>query len=159
MKSDFVRNAVAPLLLGCMLGACYDQVPLTTVPSPATRIIATVTDTGTVVMANTIGPGAQEVEGVVSAADPEAWKVNLMRVDHRGGSSVLWNRELVTFPRFALTKPTVTRVDKTRSWITGGLIAAGVFLAAKMFSTGGNDDNQITPPPPPVIRIPGVTWR
>jgi hypothetical protein len=109
-------------------------------------------------MSNTIGPGALEVEGDVAEADQDNWKLNLTRVDHRGGASVLWNHELVSFPRFALTNPTVKKVDKTRSWLAGVLLAGGAILAAKVFTTGGNDDPNPNPPPPPHTRIPGVSW-
>lgn len=159
MKSNFVLRVSVPFaLIVVASSACYDQAPLTTVPTPETHLIAEVTDTGTVVMANTIGPGALEVEGVVSDADQDTWKLRLTRVDHRGGASVLWNHEVVTFPRFALTNATVKRVDKTRSWLVGGLLAAVAILAAKMFTTGGNDENNTNPPPPPHTRVPGVSW-
>jgi hypothetical protein len=152
---SFVRVCRAPTLAVSLLAACYSQVPLTmTTPTAATRIIAVVTDSGTVAMANAIGPGAQEIEGIVSSADPQAWSLSLLRVDHRGGTSVFWNRELVTFPRYTLTNPTVKRLDKTRSWMAGTLIAAGAFLAAKAFSNIGADNNVIVNPPPPAIRLP-----
>jgi len=159
MKSNFVlRSSIQFALIVIASSACYDQAPLTTVPTPQTHLIAEVTDTGTVVMANAIGPGALEVEGVVADADQDTWKLSLTRVDHRGGSSVLWNHEVVSFPRFALTNATVKRVDKTRSWLVGALLAGGAILAAKMFTTGGNDDPNGNPPPPPHTRIPGVSW-
>jgi hypothetical protein len=139
-----------------LLAACYTQVPLTSgVPAPATRVIATLTDTGIVVMSNTIGPGAEEVEGTVIDADANAWRLNLVRVDQRGGTSVLWNREPVTFPRYTLKNPMVKQVDKTRSWMAGTLVAVGAILAAKLFSNIGADENPQQPPPPPQIRVPG----
>lgn len=139
-----------------LLSACYTQIPMTTdVPAPSTRIIATVTDSGTVVMANKIGPGAQAVEGVVTAADAKEWTLSLVQVEYRGGTSVQWSREVVTFPRYALTNPTVKRVDMAKSWIAGGLVAASVFIVAKAFGAVGTSDNGGTTPSPPAIRIPG----
>ena len=150
-----VRFSRVPGLTVLLLAACYNQAPLVmAIPSPPTQIIATVTDSGTVAMANAIGPGAQEVEGIVSSADAQAWSLNLIRVDHRGGTSISWNRELVTFPRYALTNPTVKRLDKTRSWMAGALIAAGAFLAAKVFSNIGADEATVINPPPPALRLP-----
>jgi hypothetical protein len=154
--NSMVRPVRGLLPTVILLTACYTQVPLTTVtPAPATRIIATLTDTGIVEMSNTIGPGAEEVEGIVTEADARAWRLNLVRVDHRGGSSVLWNREPVTFPRYTLKNPTVKQVDKTRSWVAGGLVAVGAILAARLFSNIGADEDPQQPPPPPNIRIPG----
>lgn len=147
------RSAAAGVLF---LTACYTQVPLEApAPAPAARIIASLTDTGTVVMANTVGPGASEIEGIVTSADANTWSLNLLRVDHRGGTSVTWNREVVSFPRYALTRPEVKRLDKTRSWGAAALIAASAFVATRLFSHGGSDDPGTPPPPPPANRVPG----
>jgi hypothetical protein len=138
-------RCVAPLLF--FLAACYTAHPLEApLPQPATRIVAQVTDSGTVAMANAIGPGAQEVEAVVSTADSNTWNLSLVRVDHRGGFSVMWNKELVPFPRYALTGVTEKRFDKRKSWMAGGLIAAGAFAAAKLFHALGADENKDTGP-------------
>lgn len=147
------RRSVALAVL--LLTACYSLDPLQApAPPPAARIIATLTDTGTVVMANTVGPGASEIEGIVTSADANTWNLNLVRVEHRGGTSVNWNREPVTFPRYALTNPTVKRLDKTRSWMAGALIAAGAFVATRLFGSAGGDEGGGGPPPPPVNRVP-----
>ena len=148
-----ISRAVPVVLL--LLG-CYSQAPLTLeTPPPATRIIATITDTGTVVMSNKIGAGAQEVEGIVSSADATAWNLSVVRVDHRGGTSVMWNREVVNFPRYTLTNPSVKRLDKTKTWMAGALIAAAAFVASKLFTNIGADENPGGPPPPPANRVPG----
>ena len=136
--------------LGIFLGACYTVHPLETAqPQPATIVIADLTDSGTVVMANKIGPGAEEVEGIVAAADGETWTLNLKRVDHRGGTSVMWNQEPVSFPRYALTHVTEKRFDRGKSWFAGVGIAACAFIAARLFHVLGADTNTDVPPPTP----------
>jgi hypothetical protein len=152
-----VRYA-APVFV--FLGACYTAHPLETpLPQPAATIVAEVTDSGVVAMANAIGPGAEEVEGVVSSADANTWNLNLVRVDHRGGSSVMWNHELVPFPRYALTSVSEKRFDRGKSWLAGGLIAAGAFAVAKAFHALGADENKEPTPIPPTTRIPGGGWH
>jgi hypothetical protein len=147
------RSTGAGVLL---LTACYTQVPLEApAPAPAARIIASLTDTGTVVMANTVGPGASAIEGIVTSADANTWTLNLLRVDHLGGTSVAWNREVVSFPRYALTRPEVKRLDKTRSWGAAVLVGAAAFVATRLFSHAGSDDPGTPPPPPPANRVPG----
>jgi hypothetical protein len=136
MSSSLVICRSALLLVG--VTACYTQRPLeSSVPAPATRIIARVTDSGAVAIGGPVGPGALEVEGIVATADEAVWNVNLMRVDYRGGSSVVWNKELVAFPRNALSNVNEKRVSKSRSWMAAGLIAAGAFLASQMFGNFG----------------------
>ncbi|MBA3404557.1 MAG: hypothetical protein H0U13_07745, partial [Gemmatimonadaceae bacterium] len=109
------RIVLAAVLLVPAIAACYTQVPLETpVPPPATRVIARVTDSGAVLIGSSVGPGASEVEGVVASASPDEWTLNLLRVDYRGGVSTVWNREPVTFPRYALSHMTEKRVSRSR---------------------------------------------
>ncbi len=136
--------------------ACYTRSPITTAaPPPSTRIIARLTDSGVVEMARSIGTGAYEIEGVIAEADPTVWKLHLTRVEQRTGSSIVWNRELVSFPRYALTDASEKRFDRTRSWMAAGLVAAGAILAAAAFGALGADEENNPPPPPPQIRPPG----
>lgn len=156
MKSRIVRSAPAALIL--LLGGCYSQVPLeVAVPLPATRIVAQVTDSGAVALGNTIGSGALEVEGIVTEATPEAWKLQVLRVDDKFGASNVWQRQVITFPRFSLTRPRARRIDKQRSWLAAGGIIAGAVLAGRLFgglvSDDGPDDNPT--PPQQIILAPG----
>ncbi len=148
-----MRMTVAyPLVLGSagLLAACFIQGPLATpVPAPETRIVAVVTDTGVLEMGRAIGSGATEVEGIVAGADAAAWDLRLLRVDYRNGQSVPWNRELVRFPRSALSQATERRFSKGRSWIMAGLITSTAFLAARFLGVIGGGDNTDKPPPPP----------
>lgn len=135
--------------------ACYTQRPLTTpAPAPTTRIVATVTDSGTVAMSNAIGSGAVAVEGIVAAANGNAWDLLLVRVDHRDGRSILWNRERVSFPSYALADPTERTLDKRRSWLAAGVVVLGAFLAARAFSLIGGDEVPDDNPIPQEIIVP-----
>jgi hypothetical protein len=156
MRSKVVRSIPAALFLG--LGGCYSQVPLeVAVPLPATRIVAQVTDSGAVALGNTIGSGALEVEGVVTEATPEEWKLQVLRVNDKFGASSVWQGQLITFPRFSLTRPRARRIDKQRSWMAAGGIVLGAVLAGRLFggfvSDDGPDDNPT--PPQAIILAPG----
>jgi len=150
MKRRFV---LAGLLWVPGFAACYTQVPLeTAAPPPDTRVIARVTDSGAVVIGSRVGAGASEVEGIVASANQDEWTINLLRVDYRGGVSTVWNREPVTFPRYALSNLTEKRVNKTRSWMAAGLFVFGAFAATRLFGHGGSDEED-----PPII-VPEVIW-
>lgn len=114
-----------------------------------TRIVARLTDAGVVEMGSAIGVGAVEVEGLVAAADAELWELQLMRVDYRGGASVSWNGERVTFPRHTLTSATERTIDKRKSWLAAGLIVGTALLAARVFGAFGFGDPPDPEPPPP----------
>src|SRR5262245_6074629 len=138
---------LGPLFLSA---ACYRQLPLEApLPHPAPRIVAQVTDTGVVAMSNALGPGAQEVEGIVVAADNTNWDLRMLRVDYRGGSSVLWKQEQVRFPRTALSQATERRFSSGRSWVMAGLVTSAALLAAKFLGVIGGGEGDNKPPPPP----------
>ena len=147
-STSWFRRGVA---LGLMtsLGACYAQRPLALpVPAAATRVVATVTDSGIVAMTSAIGPGATEVEGVVVLANANNWTLAMLRVEHRGRRSVMWNGERVTFPRDALTNVTERTFDKKRSLLTAGVITASVVLIGGLLGaiTGGGDEGEQSGP-------------
>jgi hypothetical protein len=118
-------------------------------PAPMTRVVARLTDSGVVAMSNAIGSGAVAVEGIVAAADATTWELELLRVSYRGGTSMTWQRERVTFPRAALTHATERTFNRRKSWLAGGLMVAGTLLIARLFgafSGGGGDDDDPVPP-------------
>jgi hypothetical protein len=131
-----IRRLLRPVVLAAVLplAGCYVHHPLAdAVPAPNTRIVATVTDSGTFVMSNAIGAGAVEVEGVVESASGDAWQLQLLRVQHRNGTSIPWNRESVSFPRGALSRPVERRLDRSRSWLAAGGITIGALLLGHAF--------------------------
>lgn len=133
-----------------VLAGCYRQLPLETpLPVPEQRIVAQVTDTGVMAMSNALGPGAQVVEGIVASADNDSWDLRMLRVDYRGGTSVLWNREMVRFPRSALSQATERRFSSGRSWLMAAVVTSTALLAARFLGViGGGEDNKPPPPPP-----------
>jgi hypothetical protein len=138
---------VASLLLAA---ACYRQLPLETpLPQPNQRIVAEVTDTGVVTMSNLLGPGAQEVEGIVVAADNNAWDLRVLRVDYRGGTSVTWKEEQVRFPRYTLSQTTERRFSSGRSWLMAAAVTSLALLGAKFLGVIGGGGDEGKPPPPP----------
>ena len=149
------KTAFCCVALAVIASGCYVERPLQTMPpAPATRIIATVTDSGVVAMSNQIGPGATLVEGVVSAADNSSWTLQMLRVDHRDGRTIAWNREPVTFPASTLTQPSVKVLDKKRSWLAAGGITIGALILAQSFDLLGSSEEDNTEEPPPQKRIP-----
>jgi hypothetical protein len=141
------------LVLGA--GACYREQPLDQVPPPpATRVIADLTDAGTLEMGKVIGDGALQVEGVVSTADERQWTLQMLRVNHRDGRAIDWNHEAVTFPSSMLTRPTVKVLDKKRSWLAGGAILAAAIIVSQVFDLTGSPDEDDQGEQPQQILIP-----
>jgi hypothetical protein len=156
--SLFRRGVALGLML--TLTACYTQRPLGTIPAPATRIVATMTEAGAVAMTKAIGPGSTEVEGVVVSVDADSWTLEMLRVDHRGRNSVTWNREHIIFPRDALANVAERALDKKRSWLAVGAIAASAVLIGGLLSsiTSGGDESEPSAPTENVAPAGGRTY-
>lgn len=146
-----VRRIAVILLLLSQQG-CYSLQPLgSAVPAPRTRVVATLTDSGTVALGNAIGSGAVELEGVVADADEGAWQLQMLRVTHRDGRTVSWNRESLTVPRNLLIDPNVRRLDRTRSWLAAGVVVGSAILLAVSFSLLDTGEGLDTTPVPPAM--------
>ncbi|HEX6559948.1 MAG TPA: hypothetical protein VF021_10810 [Longimicrobiales bacterium] len=155
MRHQTGWNRTAAVLLLAATTACYKEVPLqTSVPAPATHIVAQLTDSGTVGMANLIGSGAQEIEGIVTSADENVWQMQMVRVVHRDQREIEWNHEMVTFPRSILLSPTIRTLDKKASWLAAAGITVGAILAARAFNLIGSDNSKNEDPTPQQILIP-----
>lgn len=126
----------------------------TPTPAPATRVLAQLTDSGTVALANALGAGALGVEGIVARADAQSWTLQMVRVNHRDGRVIEWNREPVTFPRSHLTQPMAKVLDKKRSWLAAGGILIGAFVLAQTFDLLGSSEEEGDEPPPPASVVP-----
>lgn len=149
-----IIQRLLPFGLCIAVGACYTVKPLdTTPPAPATHISAQLTDSGTVMMGNALGPGVVSVEGVVKSADRNAWTLRMVSVGQRDGRSILWNHELVSFPSRALREAHVRKLDRRKSWLAAAGITIGAFVAARAFDLLGADDSKDTTPAAEVIVI------
>lgn len=144
-------TARAFLLASLLLTACYSSRPLaSSVPEPDTRIVARLTEKGSAELAPRIGLDAVEVEGVVGEIGENGWEVGLLRVEHKGGRGVFWNREVVVFPEEALASVRVRRLNTTRTALFAGVVTAAVIVVGRAFGTGGflsgGDGNGTQPP-------------
>lgn len=149
MKQIRFFRSTTVVLFAASSAACYTQTPIDTFPPPTnTRIEAQVTDSGVVAMGNALGPGAAEVQGIVVGSTSDSLSLQMLRVDHRGGSSVAWNREVVRFPRYALMRATETKLDKKRSWMAAAGIGIGAFLVSRAFQAYGADNPPDDEQPP-----------
>jgi hypothetical protein len=123
---------------------------------PGDGVLAQLTDSGTVALANALGAGALGVEGVVAQADAQSWTLQMVRVNHRDGRVIEWNREPVTFPRTHLSQLMVKVLDKKRSWIAAGGIIIGAFVLAQTFDLLGSSEEEGDEPPPPASVVPVI---
>jgi hypothetical protein len=150
-----IAKLAALTITATIFAGCYREQPLETLPPrPATRLIAQLTDSGTVAMSNAIGAGALAVEGVITNADERTWTLQMLRVDHRDGRVIDWKREPVVFPASVLTSARVKVLDKRRSWLAAGGIVIGAFIVARTFDLAGIGEDDDDGEEPQQILIP-----
>jgi hypothetical protein len=145
-----LRAALVVVSLAGLTG-CYRTAELSTpVPAPGTRIVAELTPTGAERIEALIGADAVGLEARVAEVRPEAWELSVLRVDHRGSSSIPWNGERVVIPTDALRSVRERQLDTLRtSAFVGGLGVTLLILARNFMGAwiSGSDGDGRTDPP------------
>jgi hypothetical protein len=147
------RQAILTILLcGPSITGCYRSVELASPqPEPNARVIVDLGPAGAEQMARWIGPEAVEIEGQVVRWDDAEAELALLRVDHRGSRSVLWNGERVIFPAGSLRDVRQRRLDTGRTAVfVGGVATAATILAILFFRFVGPGDEGSGGGPDPV---------
>jgi hypothetical protein len=142
-RSRATRRYIAlSLLVSLALTGCYrlaDQP--TNLPAPATRIVAELTPEGSRSMAPIIGEDALGVEGIVVERRPAEWELEVLRVDHRGGQSIQWNGERISFPAEHILEARERRFDRTMTAVfIGGVAVVATALAVSFIRFVGTGD-------------------
>lgn len=122
------------LLAAVFLSGCYSVTPVPpTGPAPGARIRAELTREGAERMASEIGSGVRWVDGFTARVREREWEISMVRARMAGGSDVVWNREVVSFPVEVMGPVTERRFQKRRSYATAGAVTAAVLLAGRLF--------------------------
>jgi hypothetical protein len=102
-------------------------------------------------MASWIGEEAVEIEGRVLRWDDTEAELAMLRVDHRGARSVLWNSERVVFPVGTLRDVRQRRLHTGRTAaFVGSVAAVATVLAIAFFRFVGPGDEGGGGDPDPV---------
>ncbi len=128
-----------------VLGGCYVQTPLTSLPAPGTQIVAVLNDAGRVGMASQVGPSITSIEGLLDSASTDtAYTVHVLYVSFIDGTSAKWAGEPVTLRPSFVGSLYERHLAKGRTAVlVGGVAAAfGVFVFTRGLGVlGGGSDN------------------
>jgi hypothetical protein len=143
------RRSLAVLAL-LSTTACYTTRPVGGErPAAGSRVVLTLSPSGTTDMAAQLGPGVARAEGVVREVRGDTLALELTRTVAIGGSDNLWQRQLVTVPSSAVASVAERRLDRKRSWLVAG-IGVGLAAIAAAIATGGGategSGSVVTPP-------------
>ena len=125
-------------LVGTLCVACqtYSSVPVTGV-RPGNDVRLTVTNDGSLAVAPTVGRDVAYVEGRVKSADTSG--ITLLVESVNRGTDVSENVDTSTLRLVpsAVSTAQLRRLDKPKSFLVAGLIAAGAFIVAQGSVAGG----------------------
>jgi hypothetical protein len=130
-----MRKLLACAAILCTACQTYGAVPFTGV-RPGNNVRLTVTNDGSLAVAPVLGRDIQSVEGRVKAVDTAGVTLLVESVNRGIDVSERVDTSTVRIPAAAVTAAELRSIDKPKSVLVTGLIAAGAFLIAQG-STGG----------------------
>ncbi len=120
---------VSALVLSSGATGCYTHREVDTEVVPVgTRIVAQLTERGTLEMVDTLGGSAVSVSGRVQSATVDRMIVALNRVNLRQGTAVTWAGEPVGIPKRYVNRVRERKLSVWRSVLTGAAVATGFLL-------------------------------
>ncbi len=126
---------------------CYQYHPLSSDVHGATDDVRlSLTDRGSVELANLIGPQITQIEGNLAEAGDSVYVVHISRVVNRAGYSTPWSGETVRVPRMMTSSIERKKLNKNRSWLVGGASLAAVALVGMTVQLTGSTSGSSKPP-------------
>jgi len=128
---------------GLFASGCYAYI----VPGPGQserltgrQVQATLTDSGSVVMAAKVGPAVEQLRGSVVAEDLTSLSVAMDESVHRDGTGAPWRQEVVQVPRPLIREVDVRGFSYTRTLFAAFLTSAALIAVEKGFLKGGGSN-------------------
>ncbi len=138
------------MLLLLPQAGCYNVHPVAT-PDAAVggRVVATLTDAGSVGIASQVGPRIVEVEGVIQQMTADTLHLGVVRTIDRSDIESLWNGETVRVPVSGIGSLRERQLSTRKSVLAAALIVVGALLLATAASGLGVFDGGEGPQPVP----------
>lgn len=128
--------------------ACYQYHPLPSDLRNATNDVRiSLTDRGTVELANLIGPQVIKIEGDLTEVSDTAFVVKMSRVVNRAGYCTPWSGETIHVLRGYASSIERKELSKNRSWLVGGASVAAVALVGLTVQLTGSTTGSGKLPP------------
>lgn len=104
------------------------------------QVQATLTDSGSVILAAKVGPAVEQLRGSVVAEDLTSLSVAMDESVHRDGTGAPWTQEIVQVPRPLIRQIDVRGFSPTRTLFATFLTSAALFAVEKGFLKGGGSN-------------------
>jgi len=101
------------------------------------QVQATLTDSGSVVMAAKVGPAVEQLRGNVVAEDLYSVSFSMDESVHRDGTGAPWRQEVVQVPRPLIRQIDVRGFSPTRTVLAAFLTTTALLAVERGFLKGG----------------------
>lgn len=132
-------------LVAILLCGCYVNVPLATTPDTGERVHVSLTDQGSVDLAQYLGRNIGSVDGRLLSGGDSTLTLSVEQVTSRSGEEAYWKGETVKLPRHTVATVEGRKLSFWRSGLIGGALLGGLAIVVGSGITGNNGGK--TPPP------------
>lgn len=101
------------------------------------QVQATLTDSGSVVMAAKVGPAVEQLRGSVVSEDPLSVSFSMDESVHRDGTGAPWRQEVVQVPRPLIRQIDVRGFSPTRTALAAFLTTTALLAVERGFLRNG----------------------
>lgn len=126
--------------LATLESGCYAYRPNTGISAvPGLHVALDISDQGRVGLSNQLGPGVTRIEGMLTAADSQAYVISVAEISTIGGGSAHWSGEHVSVRPQFVTGIETREFSRSRTMLAiGAAVAAiGLFIVTHSLVGGG----------------------
>lgn len=114
------------MALVAIASGCYVYTAAPSAPAPGTELVLALNDRGRAGLGDSIGSGAEVVEGKSVPSPDSAYSLLVSRVSYLSRQSNDWNGERLVVPKLFVAGAQERRFSRGRTGVAAGLVAAAV---------------------------------
>ena len=130
----------ATVVVGVLASGCYAYVapgPSQSQSLTGRQVQATLTDSGSVIMAVKVGPAVEQLRGSIVAEDPSSVSFAMDESVFRDGTGTPWKKEVVQVPRPLIREIDVRGFSPTRTLLFAFLTTTALLSVEQGFLKHG----------------------
>jgi len=135
-----VARVTTAVVAGLLASGCYAYTTPRLAESErltGRQVQATLTDSGSVILAAKVGPAVEQLRGSVVAEDLTSLSVAMDESVHRDGTGAPWRQEVVLVPRPLIREIDIRGFSPSRTLFAAFLTSAALLAVEKGFLKGG----------------------
>lgn len=148
-----VKRFAGACLLAFLTGfasGCYTYSPMPAAPAPGTEVVVGLNDEGRVILGQSVGPAAQQIEGKLQEHSDSAYVVSVSSVSYFNGGSNKWSGEPLTIRRGLVTQIQERQFSRSRTFVVSAAAAGALlaFIFSRSLFGNSTPERQGNPGPP-----------